>query len=108
MSSFTCGPLQYRITHLEKAGMECPGHTHNFDHVTQVVKGRVNVKVCYDDGRPPVDIDMTAPHFFNVEARAYHTITALEDGSEFWCVYPHRTCNGDISEHYTGFEEAYQ
>lgn len=107
MSSFTCGPIQIRITKMEKVGAVCPGHTHNFDHVTHVIKGKVRVQVRYEDGRPEIDVEMNAPHFFLVEAHAFHTITALEDDSEFWCVYPHRTENGDVSMHFTGFEGAY-
>ena len=36
-----------------------------------------------------------------------HKITALEDNTETYCLYSHRTPQGEVSQIYTGFDEAY-
>jgi len=49
---FVAGNIYIRPFPLEKAGMTCPGHAHNFDHVTYVVKGKVHVRaVIFDADR---------------------------------------------------------
>lgn len=90
----------------EKAGdLMAPGHTHNFDHTTIVFRGAVHVEATTPDGRQIV-ADFRAPAHFLVKADVLHKITALEDDSEAWCVYSHRTPQGDVVQVYTGWEKA--
>lgn len=90
----------------EKAGdLMADGHEHNFDHTTIVFKGSVHVEAKTPDGRVIVR-DFTAPAHFLVKADVRHKITALEDNTEAWCVYSHRTPQGDVVQEYTGWEGA--
>lgn len=82
------------------------GHTHNFDHTTFVIKGSIHVAALCPDGRV-IDQDFCAPTHFLVKAEVKHEITALEDGTEFWCVYSHRTPQGDVIQEHTGWGDAY-
>lgn len=104
------------------AGERVDGHTHNFDHTTIVFRGVVQVRKWRpivevngeprigDDGKPMYwlvgDKTFISPAHFLVEAGSTHEITALED-TEFWCVYSHRTPQGDVVEEYNGWTHAY-
>lgn len=89
-----------------KKGDVCGGHTHNFDHTTIVFTGAVHVKALTPDGRV-IEQDFAAPSHFLVKAEVRHEITALEDGTEFWCVYSHRTPQGEVILDHIGWSEAY-
>lgn len=87
-------------------GDKVGGHTHNFDHTTIVFTGAVHVSALCPDGRV-IEQDFRAPTHFLVKAEVKHEITALEDGTEFWCVYGHRTPQGDVVQEFNGWSEAY-
>lgn len=100
--------LALRPNVLYKKGDFIKGHTHNFDHVSMVVRGAVCVEVERPDGEKgkryisapdPRDryhsIDKCC---FNVPAGWKHTITAMTDMVEFWCAYPPRDEQGEIKE----------
>lgn len=89
-----------------KKGDKVGGHTHNFDHTTIVFSGAVHVSATCPDGRL-ISQDFRAPMHFLVKAEVKHEITALEDGTEFWCVYSHRTAQGDVVQQANGWDEAY-
>jgi quercetin dioxygenase-like cupin family protein len=89
-----------------KAGQKVQGHTHNFDHTTIVFTGAAHVKAKTPDGRV-IEQDFKAPTHFLVKAEVTHEITALEDGTEFWCVYSHRTPQGDVIQDHIGWTKAY-
>lgn len=101
------GNIFIRPSIMSYKGLSIDGHTHNFDHTTIVFRGAVNVIVTKPDGTIIVK-DFVAPSHFLVEADAKHQITALEDDTEFWCVYSHRTPQGDITQVATGFTEGYK
>lgn len=107
LTRFTCGPLEYRINRMQFKGQVWPGHKHNFGHVTQVMQGPLHVDVRFDDGRPGIDKIVQTGDVLMIEAEGFHTITALADNCEFWCVFPHRTEDGVIVPNRTGFEGAY-
>lgn len=95
---------------LEKAGDEVEGHKHNFDHTTIIFRGQVCVKAKRPDGTIIVrnfgeGTEFGIRHFL-VKAEVEHTITALVDDVEFWCVYSHRTPQGDVVQGYTGWPDA--
>jgi hypothetical protein len=105
------GNLFIRPNRLARAGDKTAGHAHNFDHVSIVFRGRVHVRATLPDGRViERDFGMDDPNgrHFLVKADVLHEITALEDDTEYWCVYSHRQPNGDVIQHYDGWDEAYR
>lgn len=104
---FISGNVFIRPTTMPRKGLACLGHTHNFDHTTIVFRGAISVKVTRPNGEEMTKEFKAASHFL-VCADSKHEITALEDDTEFWCVYSHRTPQGDVVQVATGFEEAYR
>lgn len=104
---FISGNVFIRPNAMPKAGDVCDGHTHNFDHTTIVFKGAVHVRKVSPDGTV-MEKDFRAPDFLLIRAEDRHEITALEDGTEFWCVYSHRNAQGEVTQTATGWEKAYQ
>lgn len=100
------GNVFIRKNPLAKTGDGVSGHKHNFDHTTIVFKGSVHVKATLPDGTV-LERDFVAPDHFLVRADAEHEITATADDTEFWCVYSHRTPQGDVAQEYTGWYDAY-
>lgn len=100
------GNIFIRPMEFEKAGQVCPGHTHRFDHTTVVFKGAVRVKAKTPDGRL-IEREFTAPAHFLVLKDVEHEITALVDDTMVWCVYSHRTPQGDVVQDYNGWGGAY-
>lgn len=91
-------------------GSVIDGHAHNFDHTSFVVNGAVNVKATLLDGtKIEGNFGNGYPlRHFLVLAGVEHQITALEDGTDFYCIYSHREPQGAVVEHQTGWYEAYQ
>jgi quercetin dioxygenase-like cupin family protein len=100
------GNIFIRPNRLAKAGDFTRGHKHNFDHTTIVFSGAVRVKATLVDGKV-LEREFHAPDYFLVRAGVEHEITATEDGTEYWCVYSHRTPQGEVTQVDTGWEEAY-
>jgi quercetin dioxygenase-like cupin family protein len=91
-------------------GQVIKGHKHNFDHTSFVTDGSVHVHAVCPDGRV-IDADFGRGHayrHFLVLAGVEHEITALEDGTNFYCIYSHRTPQGEISQVQTGWMEGYR
>lgn len=103
---FASGNIYIRKNELKNVGDRVGGHKHNFDHTTIVFTGAVHVRAVCPDGRV-IEQDFHAPTHFLVKAEVKHEITALEDGTEFWCVYSHRTPQGEVVEEFNGWSEAY-
>lgn len=101
------GNIYIRPMVFEAVGDKVDGHKHNFDHTTIVLVGAVHVLAVLPDGRV-IERDFHAPDSFLVKAEVTHEITALEPGTIAWCVYAHRTPQGEIVTEYTGWEAAYQ
>jgi hypothetical protein len=113
-----------------KPGQVVAGHTHNFDHTSIFFCGRWRVRkwvpVVREDGSPVapddangganggewamlVDFERDGPFHLLIEAHARHEFTFLGPGvGKAWCVYSHRTPQGEVSEHYTGWWDAYR
>lgn len=100
------GNIYIRPNVMEKAGEVIHGHAHRFDHTSIVFTGAVRVKAKLLDGRT-IEQDFTAPAHFLVLAGVEHEITALEDGTTFWCVYAHRTPQGEVVQRHIGWQGAY-
>lgn len=77
--------LWVRQMHFEKVGDRNEGHIHNFDHITLLAKGSVEVDV---EGAKTV---FAAPHMIYIAKGKRHFLTALEDGTTAYCVHALRT-----------------
>lgn len=97
----------------------CAGHTHNFDHTSIFFNGKWRVRkwqpVVNEDGSPTggwvqsVMIEREGPFHLLIEANAKHEFTYLSEGiGKAWCVYSHRTPQGDVVQEYTGWQKAYE
>lgn len=77
--------LWVRMMHFKKAGDQNEGHEHNFDHITLLSKGSVEVDV---EGQKTV---FKAPHMIYITAGKSHYLTALEDDTIASCLHALRT-----------------
>lgn len=87
------GNIWVRQNVLEFAGEEFDGHEHKFDHVTLLVSGKVSVQL---EGSDPKEF--TAPTFIVIRKEHSHKITALQDGTIYYCVFALRDLNGEVME----------
>jgi quercetin dioxygenase-like cupin family protein len=109
MTEWISGNIFIRPNQNMKKGDVIQGHKHNFDHTSFVTEGSVHVKAVTPDGRvieSDFGKDYKYRHFL-VLADVEHEITALEDGTNFYCIYSHRTPQGEVSISQTGWREAY-
>lgn len=81
-------------------------HTHKFDHTMIFFTGRFRVLAIMPDGRL-LEKEFHAPDLCLIKAEVAHEVSYLENGSEFMCVFAHRDPQGRVTQHYTGWEEAY-
>lgn len=80
--------LYSRMMHFRKAGDVEVGHTHQFDHLTLLAKGRVRVTV---EGKTS---DFTAPTMIYIKANAVHELEALTDETVAYCIHALRSGDG--------------
>ena len=70
-----------RMMHFEKAGDIEVGHTHQFDHLTLLAKGKLQVTV---DG----DVtEFTAPQMIYIRKDKVHELVALTDNTVAYCIH---------------------
>ena len=77
--------LWVRMMHFAKAGDRNEGHVHNYDHITLLSKGSMEVDV---DGQKTTFV---APHLIYITKGKRHFLTALEDGTIASCLHALRT-----------------
>lgn len=77
-----------RMMHFISAGDTEDGHVHNFDHLTLLAKGKLEVTV---DGKASV---FTAPQMIYIKADKNHKLVALEDDTLAYCIHALRTKDG--------------
>ena len=83
--------LYSRMMHFKKAGDVEIGHTHQFDHLTLLAKGRLKVVV---EGKESI---FTAPQMIYIKADKVHELTALTDETVAYCIHALRDKeNNDI------------
>jgi quercetin dioxygenase-like cupin family protein len=70
-----------RMMHFEKAGDTEIGHTHQFDHLTLLAKGKLKVTV---EG---VASEFTAPHMIYIHKDKIHELEALTDETVAYCIH---------------------
>ncbi len=86
------GNVWIRVHKFTSVGEVHAGHQHKFDHVSFLMKGRARVTV---EGR---STDYSAVNFIKIDKGLNHEIVALEDGTEWWCVFAVRDDNGEVAE----------
>jgi hypothetical protein len=87
------GNIWVRQNVLELAGEAHDGHEHKFDHVTLLVSGRVSVELEGSEAK-----EFVAPTFIVIRNEHQQKITALEDGTVYYCVFALRDLDGDVME----------
>lgn len=86
------GNLWLRQMYFAKAGDRNEGHEHNFDHMTLLAHGSVNVHV---EGNVT---KFTAPNMILITKGKRHFVEALEDGTIAYCVHALRNAESEESE----------
>lgn len=85
-TKITCvSNLWVRMMHFVKAGDRNEGHIHNYDHITLLSKGSMEVDVDGNVSR------FTAPQLIYIAAGKRHFLTALEDDTIASCLHALRT-----------------
>jgi quercetin dioxygenase-like cupin family protein len=80
-----------RMMHFAKAGDIEMGHTHQFDHLTLLAKGKLKVTV---EGTAS---EFTAPHMIYIHKDKRHELQALTDETVAYCIHALRDKDtGDI------------
>lgn len=70
-----------RQMHFKSAGDTEIGHTHQFDHLTLLAKGKLKVTV---EG---VATEFTAPHMIYIRADKVHELVAMLDDTVAYCIH---------------------
>jgi quercetin dioxygenase-like cupin family protein len=70
-----------RMMHFAKAGDIEMGHTHQFDHLTLLAKGKLKVTV---EGTAS---EFTAPHMIYIHKDKRHELQALTDDTVAYCIH---------------------
>lgn len=73
--------LYSRMMRFEKAGDIEIGHTHQFDHLTLLAKGKLKVTV---EGK---STEFTAPHMIYIHKDKVHELEALTDETVAYCIH---------------------
>jgi quercetin dioxygenase-like cupin family protein len=80
-----------RQMHFEKAGDVEQGHTHQFDHLSLLAAGSVDITI---EG---VTTSFTAPHMIYIRADKEHELVATADNTVVYCIHALRDkVTGDI------------
>jgi quercetin dioxygenase-like cupin family protein len=83
--------LYSRMMYFKKAGDTELGHTHQFDHLTLLAKGKLKVTV---EG---VATEFTAPHMIYIHKDKVHELESLTDETVAYCIHALRDKdNSDI------------
>lgn len=105
MTEFVSGNIFVRPNLLARAGDVTQGHEHNFDHTTICLRGAIRVEVASGEQAGACVVVIEGTHLL-IRAGVRHEITALMDDTLYWCVYSHRTPDGEVSQVDTGWREA--
>jgi quercetin dioxygenase-like cupin family protein len=70
-----------KMMHFKQVGDIAIGHEHNFDHLTLLAKGKLQVTV---NG---TTTEFTAPHMIYIKAGKVHELVALEDDTLAYCIH---------------------
>lgn len=73
--------LYSRMMHFKKAGDIEIGHTHQFDHLTLLAKGKLKVTV------EEQVTEFTAPHMIYIHKDKIHELVAMVDDTVAYCIH---------------------
>lgn len=73
--------LYSRMMHFKQAGDVEIGHTHQFDHLTLLAKGKIKVTV---EG---VATEFTAPHMIYIHKDKVHELQAITNDTVVYCIH---------------------
>ena len=73
--------LYSRMMHFKNAGDTEVGHTHQFDHLTLLAKGRLKVTV---EG---ISTEFTAPNMLYIHKDKVHELEALTNETVAYCIH---------------------
>lgn len=76
-----------RMMHFKRVGDIEVGHTHQFDHLTLLAKGKLKVTV---EG---VATEFTAPHMIYIHKDKVHELEAITDETVAYCIHALRDRN---------------
>lgn len=79
--------------HFEKAGDIEQGHTHDFDHLTLLASGTLQITV---DGFVS---EFKAPHMIFIHKDKKHELVALEDNTVAYCIHSIKGNNHNIEDY---------
>jgi hypothetical protein len=93
-----------------KLGEVVKGHKHNFDHTSIFFCGNWHIVKWAPDGETRFDFKRAGPFHLLIEKDTKHEFTFLGGApiGHAWCVYSHRTPQGEVSLEYNGWLDAYQ
>ena len=109
MTTFVCAGLYYRTCPhgTQNKGEVVESHAHNFDHATWITRGSYRIEAVLPDGTRRNGV-FKAFNMVEIKAGVEHKLTALEDGSEYFCIYPSRNPEtGEVVQEFNGWDEAY-
>lgn len=101
------GNIFIRPFFLEKEGDYIDGHTHHFGHTMVLHYGNILVEATGPNGEQK-SIRKLGPSHLYIAPDWTHKITAESENVNCWCMYSHRTPQGDVVQENTGWEKAYQ
>lgn len=79
-----------RQKHFPVVGKELNGHTHKYDHVSLLAKGKVKVRI------GDIEKEFTAPTFIVIRKDDVHNVTALEPDTLWYCIFADRDIDGEV------------
>lgn len=100
------GPIGIRRFVAEKRCVAYEGHSHNYDHTTVVVRGRIRVTV-ERDGASELLGEFAQAGAVEIKAGLVHTIKPLDDDTVWLCIFSHRDFDGLVTQEYHGNLKAY-
>jgi quercetin dioxygenase-like cupin family protein len=84
-----------RMMHFKEVGDIERGHTHDFDHVTLVANGTIELTVNPDTDQA-ITVSFTAPQLIFIAKDKVHQLKALQPNTVACCIHGLRDENDDI------------
>jgi hypothetical protein len=114
VTEFVSGNVYIRVMGEDGKGLKpgevVGGHKHNFDHTTICFCGRWQVQKWTPDDKLAFDFEREGPFHVLIEKDCRHAFKFLGGAPVGWayCVYSHRTPQGEISLVETGWPDAFE
>ena len=108
--NFVSGSIYVRATQPGLLpGEKIEGHKHRFDHTSILFNGMWRVRRWMADDMLAEDFEREGPFHLLIDKDCRHEFTFLGRAERgiMWCVYSHRTPDGEVAEEYTGWNDAY-